>query len=136
MPRTASSRAGSHEAYESYAHTVNERAPLTVLDLLQIVPHDEPIPIEEVEAEEHVLWRFMAPGMSEGALSEPAHRAVARAMNVLHRYCLKKFKQAGVKVPPGVGPDRQLAARAASTRRASAGRTATAASSTRAPASR
>ena len=51
-----------------------------------------------------MLWRFMVPGMSEGALSEPAHRAVARAMNVLHRYCLKKFQQAGVKVPPGVGP--------------------------------
>jgi glutamate synthase domain-containing protein 2/glutamate synthase domain-containing protein 1/glutamate synthase domain-containing protein 3 len=95
---------GSHEAYASYAHTVNERAPLTVLDLLQVVPHDEPIPIEEVEAEEHVLWRFMAPGMSEGALSEPAHRAVARSMNALHRYCLLKFKKAGVPVPPGVGP--------------------------------
>ena len=95
---------GSHEAYETFAHTVNERAPLNVLDLLRIVPHDGAIALHEVEAEEHVLWRFMAPGMSEGALSEPAHRAVARAMNVLQRYCRLKFKKAGVPVPPGIGP--------------------------------
>jgi glutamate synthase domain-containing protein 3 len=46
----------------------------------------------------------MAPGMSEGALSEPAHRAVARAMNVLHRFCRARFKRAGRPVPEGVGP--------------------------------
>ena len=84
---------------------VNERAPISVLDLLKIVPHAEPIPLDEVETEEHVLWRFMAPGMSEGALSEPAHRAVARAMNVLHRYCLWRFRRSGVaRRRPGIGP--------------------------------
>ncbi len=62
------------------------------------------LPLDEVEREEHVLWRFMAPGMSEGALSEPAHRAVARAMNALHRYCRARFRRAGVPVPPGIGP--------------------------------
>jgi len=96
--------AGSPAAYASFARTVNEREPLGVLDLLRIVPHAEPVPLAEVEAEEFVLWRFMAPGMSEGALSEPAHRAVARAMNVLHRYCLARFKRAGVAPPPGIGP--------------------------------
>jgi glutamate synthase (ferredoxin) len=98
------SQIGSSAAYATYAETVNERAPLSVLDLLKIVPHAEPIPLGEVESEEHVLWRFMAPGMSEGALSEPAHRAVARAMNTLHRYCLWQFRRTGVDVPPGVGP--------------------------------
>ena len=51
-----------------------------------------------------MLWRFMAPGMSEGALSEPAHRAVARAMNALHRYCRARFRRAGVPAPAGIGP--------------------------------
>jgi len=94
----------THAAYEAYARTVNEREPLGVLDLLRIVPHGEPIPLDEVEGHEHVLWRFMAPGMSEGALSEPAHRSVARAMNALQRYCRARFRRAGVPVPPGIGP--------------------------------
>ena len=51
-----------------------------------------------------MLWRFMAPGMSEGALSEPAHRAVARAMNALYRYCRARFRRAGVPAPAGIGP--------------------------------
>jgi glutamate synthase domain-containing protein 2/glutamate synthase domain-containing protein 1/glutamate synthase domain-containing protein 3 len=96
--------AGSPAAYEAYARTVNEREPLGVLDLLKIVPHGEVLPLDEVEGEEHVLWRFMAPGMSEGALSEPAHRAIARAMNALQRYCRARFRRAGVAVPPGIGP--------------------------------
>ena len=96
--------AGSTAAYEAFAHAVNERQPIGILDLLRIVPHDEPVPLDEVEAEEHVLWRFMAPGMSEGAISEPAHRAVARAMNALARYCRARFRRAGVPVPAGIGP--------------------------------
>jgi glutamate synthase domain-containing protein 2/glutamate synthase domain-containing protein 1/glutamate synthase domain-containing protein 3 len=95
---------GSTAAYATFARTVNEREPLTVLDLLRIVPHAEPVPLDEVEPEELVLWRFMAPGMSEGALSEPAHRAIARGMNALHRYCLARFRRSGSPVPPGVGP--------------------------------
>jgi glutamate synthase domain-containing protein 2/glutamate synthase domain-containing protein 1/glutamate synthase domain-containing protein 3 len=95
---------GSAEAYRTFARTVNEREPIGILDLLRIVPHGEPVPIDEVEGEEHVLWRFMAPGMSEGALSEPAHRAIARAMNALHRFGRMGFRRAGVPVPPGIGP--------------------------------
>jgi glutamate synthase domain-containing protein 2/glutamate synthase domain-containing protein 1 len=95
---------GSREAYDVYRRISSERDPLTVLDLLQIVPAGPPVPLSEVEAEEHVLWRFMVPGMSEGALSEPAHRAVARAMNVLQRYCRWRFRRKGAPVPPGIGP--------------------------------
>jgi glutamate synthase domain-containing protein 2/glutamate synthase domain-containing protein 1/glutamate synthase domain-containing protein 3 len=96
--------AGSAEAYDLFARTVNQREPINILDLLRLVPHGESVPIEEVEGEEHVLWRFMAPGMSEGALSEPAHRAVARALNALYRYCRMRFRRAGAGVPPGIGP--------------------------------
>ena len=101
--RAARRRAARRQPTTTFAHTVNDREPLGVLDLLRIVPHAEPVALEEVESEEHVLWRFMAPGMSEGALSEPAHRAVARAMNALHRYCLAKFREREA-VPPGIGP--------------------------------
>ena len=78
-------------------------------------------------------WR---PGMSEGALSEPAHRAVARAMNVLRRYCLREVPPGGTAAARGRRARSRTAARAASTSRASATATATAACSTRARASR
>ena len=93
----------SAAAYAAYSEIVSGRAPVTVLDLLR-VREGAPIPLEQVEPEEDLLWRFMVPGMSEGALSEPAHRAVARSMNVLHRYCRMKFKRAGRPLPAGIGP--------------------------------
>lgn len=90
---------GSKEAYESYSSLVSARTPVSLLDLLEIKP-GEAIPLDAVESEESILWRFMAPGMSEGALSEPAHRAVARAFNLLYRYC--RIKNGGNF--PGIGP--------------------------------
>jgi len=90
---------GSREAYDDYKSLVNSRPVVSLLDLIQ-PKAGEAIPVEEVEAEEEILWRFMAPGMSEGALSEPAHRTIARAFNVLYRYC--RIKMGGVR--PGIGP--------------------------------
>ena len=94
---------GSPEAYEEFSRIVSDRVPVTLLDLLKL-KDGAPIPLEEVEPEEDLLWRFMAPGMSEGALSEPAHRAIARAMNVLYRFCRMRFRRAGRPLPEGIGP--------------------------------
>ncbi|RYG25945.1 hypothetical protein EON82_05225 [bacterium] len=91
---------GSYEAYRAYSDLVSDRRPITVLDVLRI-KHEEPIPIEEVESVARIAWRFMAPGMSEGALSEPAHRAIAKAFNTLYRLCRKDL---GRDLPFGVGP--------------------------------
>jgi glutamate synthase domain-containing protein 2/glutamate synthase domain-containing protein 1/glutamate synthase domain-containing protein 3 len=93
----------SAEAYAAFSAIVSGRPPTTFLDLL-CLKGGTPVPVDEVEPEEDILWRFMTPGMSEGALSEPAHRAVARAMNVLHRYCRRRFARAGRPLPGGVGP--------------------------------
>lgn len=89
---------GTYEAFRIYSDLVSNREPITILDCLEFKTRP-PLPLEEVEPIENILWRFMAPGMSEGALSEPAHRSIARAFNILHRYCRLK----GV-VLPGVGP--------------------------------
>ena len=94
---------GTYEAYRDYSSLVTERDPITVLDCLTF-REGTPIPIDEVESEESILWRFMAPGMSEGALSEPAHRAVAKGMNTLYRFCRMKFLQSGEPIPGGIGP--------------------------------
>ncbi len=93
----------SPEAYAEFRRVVAARPPITLLDLVR-VKAGTPVPLQEVEPEEYLLWRFLAPGMSEGALSEPAHRAIARALNVLHRFCLRRFRRAGRPAPPGLGP--------------------------------
>lgn len=94
---------GSWEAYTDYSHLVSGREPITLLDCIGL-RSAEPIPLEEVEPEERILWRFMAPGMSEGALSGAAHRTVARGMNLLNRYCRIRFAQLGICAPQGMGP--------------------------------
>jgi len=94
---------GSYHAYETFAKLVADRDPITILDCLQMRV-GEPIPLDEVEPVESILWRFFAPGMSEGALSEPAHRTVARGMNVAYRYCRLLHRLKGHPLPPGIGP--------------------------------
>ncbi len=86
---------GTYEAYKSYSSLVSNRPAINLLDLLSVKRGDA-VPIEEVDSVESIVWRFMAPGMSEGALSEPAHRAVARAFNILHRYARLKGSYAGI----------------------------------------
>jgi glutamate synthase (ferredoxin) len=99
----ARGRQAPAEAWKGFRERVAGRPPVTLLDLVTL-REAEPIPLAEVEPVEFLLWRLMVPGMSEGALSEPAHRTVARAMNVLHRYCRMRFRRAGVAPPEGIGP--------------------------------
>lgn len=101
--RPGTRAAGSAAAWAAFSARVAGRDPITPLDLLRL-REATPVALEEVEPEEYLLWRLMAPGMSEGALSEPAHRTVARAMNVLHRFCRMRFRRAGVEPPEGIGP--------------------------------
>ena len=91
---------GSKEAYQAYSDLVTERRPITPLDVLRVKPQN-PIPLDDVEPVARIAWRFMAPGMSEGALSEPAHRAVAKAFNTLFRLCRHELRD---DLPFGVGP--------------------------------
>ncbi len=101
--RPGERRAAEPAAFDAYERAVDDRAPLGVLDLLTLRER-EPVPLDEVEDEAAIAWRFMVPGMSEGALSEPAHRALARAMNVLRRWCRMRLARAGRPLPPGPGP--------------------------------
>lgn len=94
---------GSYEAYQAYARLVSDRPPINLLDCVRL-RSGTPIPLERVEPLEAILWRFMAPGMSEGAISEPAHRAVARGLNAVYRYCRLRYHLANAPLPPGIGP--------------------------------
>lgn len=79
------------------------RAPTSLLDLVAL-REGTPLPLDAVEPEEAILWRFFVPGMSEGALSEPAHRAVARGMNLAWRWCRRRFHRSATPLPAGLGP--------------------------------
>jgi glutamate synthase (NADPH/NADH) large chain len=77
----AAVRSGDYSDYQKYAKLVNERPVATLRDLLKITPKDQPIPVDQVEAEEGLLSRFDSAAMSIGALSPEAHEALAEAMN-------------------------------------------------------
>ncbi|MGZ4462819.1 MAG: glutamate synthase-related protein [Gaiellaceae bacterium] len=71
------------ESYERFARLVNERVPLEVRDLLELVPAGEPVPLDEVEPVESIVRRFSGGAMSHGALSSEAHETIAVALNMI-----------------------------------------------------
>lgn len=94
---------GSKEAYRNYSDLVTGRSPISILDLLEF-RQSNPVPLSKVEPIEAIAWRFLAPGMSEGALSEPAHRAVARGLNIVSRYCRILAAAHQTELPGRLGP--------------------------------
>src|SRR5450755_868786 len=75
-------KAPTSENYRSYSELAENREPVTLRDLFEIVPGN-PIATKEVEVESAILRRFSTQAMSLGALSPEAHRTLAIAMNRL-----------------------------------------------------
>jgi glutamate synthase domain-containing protein 2/glutamate synthase domain-containing protein 1/glutamate synthase domain-containing protein 3 len=73
----------SYESYETFAQLVDERAPMELHDLLELVPAGDPVPLDEVEPAAVVATRFSTGAMSHGALSKEAHETLAQAMNLI-----------------------------------------------------
>jgi glutamate synthase domain-containing protein 2/glutamate synthase domain-containing protein 1/glutamate synthase domain-containing protein 3 len=71
------------ETYEQFAKLVNERPPVEIRDLLELVPAGAPVPLDEVEPIENILRRFSTGAMSHGSLSAEAHETLAEAMNLI-----------------------------------------------------
>jgi glutamate synthase (ferredoxin) len=69
--------------YERFAGLVNERDPLELRDLLELVPAGPPLALDEVEPALSIVQRFSSGAMSHGALSAEAHETVAIAFNQL-----------------------------------------------------
>ncbi len=74
-------QAGSYEAYQIYAASVNDRPVAMLRDLMQLKLAAEPLALDQVEPLEAILKRFDSAGMSLGALSPEAHEALAEGMN-------------------------------------------------------
>ncbi|WP_230432789.1 glutamate synthase large subunit [Plesiomonas shigelloides] len=79
---------GDYRDYRRYADLVNQRAPATLRDLLQLTPNPatSAVALEHVEPQESLFRRFDTAAMSIGALSPEAHESLAQAMNTLGGY--------------------------------------------------
>ncbi len=71
----------SFSLWKQYSARMQANPPIHLRDLLDIKPLGEPIKLEEVESITAIRKRFVTPGMSLGALSPEAHKALNVAMN-------------------------------------------------------
>lgn len=79
-------RAGDYEIFKKYSRAVDDQSQslATLRGLFRLRDGvREPIPIEEVEAEEEIVKRFSTGAMSYGSISQEAHETLAIAMNRL-----------------------------------------------------
>lgn len=77
----ASALHGDYESFERLSDAMEEREPVTVRDLLAILPAGPPLALERVADAREIFRHFTSAAMSLGALSPEAHRVVARASN-------------------------------------------------------
>ncbi len=78
--QTACDRA-SYDLWKKYSAAMRANPPIHIRDLLDFKPVGRPVPLEEVESITAIRKRFVTPGMSLGALSPEAHKALNVAMN-------------------------------------------------------
>ena len=71
----------SYALWKRYSEGMRTRAPIHLRDLLDFKAAGTAVPIEEVESITSIRKRFVTPGMSLGALSPEAHKALNVAMN-------------------------------------------------------
>ncbi len=71
----------SYGQYLRYVQGLRELPPVSLRDLLDFKPLDEPVELDEVESITGIRKRFSSGSMSHGALSAEAHETLAIAMN-------------------------------------------------------
>ncbi len=78
-------RKNDRRLYDDYARSINEqgRRMLTLRSLMEFLPAEQPVPIEEVEPVSEIVKRFKTGAMSFGSISFEAHANLAIAMNRL-----------------------------------------------------
>ena len=71
----------SFDMWKKYSSLMQANPPIHLRDLLDFKPLRSPVPLDEVESITAIRKRFVTPGMSLGALSPEAHKALSVAMN-------------------------------------------------------
>ncbi|WP_333832049.1 glutamate synthase large subunit [Rubrimonas sp.] len=72
---------GSYETFRKFSEGMRATPPIHLRDLLDFKSAANPVPLDEVESITSIRKRFVTPGMSLGALSPEAHKALNVAMN-------------------------------------------------------
>ena len=73
-----------YELFKEYSRMLHDpKRPHNIRNLMKLVPHGQPVPIEEVEPVESIVRRFKTGAMSYGSISQEAHECMAQAMNAL-----------------------------------------------------
>ena len=77
-------REGDYDLFKEYsAHVHRKGRAITLRDLMDFVPQNDPVPLEEVEPASEIVKRFNTGAMSYGSISREAHECLAIAMNRL-----------------------------------------------------
>ena len=77
-------RKGDYAQFKTYTGMVDDsKRPHTLRGLMDFVPQNPPVPLEEVEPVEEIVKRFKTGAMSYGSISQEAHETMAIAMNRL-----------------------------------------------------
>ena len=77
-------RTNNYDTYKEYSEMINSELDLVSLrGLLDFNYSDSPVPIDEVESVDSIVRRFKTGAMSYGSISQEAHEALARAMNLI-----------------------------------------------------
>ncbi|MEM8790706.1 MAG: glutamate synthase large subunit [Pseudomonadota bacterium] len=71
----------SYADWKRFSEGMRAQRPIHLRDLLAFKPLGEPIALDDVESITSIRKRFVTPGMSLGALSPEAHKALNVAMN-------------------------------------------------------
>ena len=77
-------REGNYAKFKQYTKLADAEKTGYLRTLLDFVPADKEVPLEEVEPEEEIVKRFKTGAMSYGSISQEAHETLAVAMNRLH----------------------------------------------------
>jgi glutamate synthase (NADPH/NADH) large chain len=71
------------QTFQEYTDLIDNqnRQLCTLRGLLEVMPADEPVPLDEVEPARDIVKRFATGAMSFGSISKEAHETLAKAMN-------------------------------------------------------
>jgi len=78
-----STSANDYDLFKEYTRQVDDQSheAYTLRGLLEFQSDRPPVPLDEVEPAEDIMWRFATGAMSFGSISWEAHTTLAKAMN-------------------------------------------------------
>ena len=74
---------GNYKTFKEYSELINNQSKqkVTLRSLLEFIPDENPVPLDEVEPAKEIVKRFATGAMSFGSISWEAHTTLAKAMN-------------------------------------------------------